>query len=94
MKLNEIALGSKQHAELIAANQKNHGQLTKVSAGDLFKAIKDSTLSQHDVDAIIDTVGKTTKPTVMFNQHELEQICITANVDSQEIFDLVGMKFE
>jgi hypothetical protein len=94
MKLNEITLGSKQHHELVAQHQASQQPKTKITVGELFAAIKKSTLSQQDVDNIIDAVGKDTKSTTQLTAHDLEQICVVADVsaDYEEIFDLVNLK--
>jgi len=96
MKLNEIKLGSKQHAELVAKYQASQKPQTQVQFGDLKSKLEKSTLPQKTVDGIIEVFGKDTKPTVMIKAEELMQACTMADCegDAQEVFDLVGMKWE
>jgi hypothetical protein len=62
------------------------------SYGEIIKAITNSTMSQRDVSAIMEIVG-VCDSNDRINAQELEQLCTVAEVDTQEVFDLVGMKF-
>jgi len=95
MKLKDLVggLGSKAHAELIARNQEMPGKVKLITVRKLFDAVRKSTLPQRDIDAIIDAVGKDAPSGERLNAHALSQICIVADVDEGEIFDLVGMEY-
>ena len=91
MKLQEITLGSKQHAELIArAMAENKMTWTK-----FVKALKDSTLSQADCDAVFEEImsakGHPRAMAMVVKKSEIEQLAALTGVDEDELFTIAGL---
>lgn len=87
MLLTEITLGSKQHADMIAAARAEE----KLTVRKFIAIVKNSTMPQRDVDAILDVVDGTDLSKEI-NDYDLEQISAIADVSLGELRDLTEAK--
>jgi hypothetical protein len=83
MKLYEITLGSRAHAQLIANARASHIPTPRL----IMQKVKHSTIPQQSVDAIFDALQHI-EPTKKLSRHDMEQLSILADVDIEDLMSL------